>query len=959
MATVAELLVRISGNNSSLVKELNASKRQLSRFKSEMPNLIPDGSGKALLALAVGAGALGVQAVKLASSMEVNRLAFETMLGSGEKAKGMLTELSAFAEKTPFEFDSLVNSAKRMLGLGIAADQVLPQLKVVGDAVAAVGGNSESVDSITNAFAKMQASGFISAEQMNRLTDAGIPGWQLLSKVLSEAAGNTVTVGEAMKMAEAKSINATTAITGMMSEMSTRYGGAMDKMSGTNTGIWSNIHDTAIGVLRDIGDQLNTSLDVKQYLNKILGELTTFKASVQSLGLKQALIDIVPAGATATSLGIMAGAITSAAIPALAGMAISVKALGLAAGPVGLAITAIGALTALVSYNGIEYEKSGGAARAYNNAVYDGIGRMSLAGDEAGTFAGKLGGVYSAAIEAARAMVIFNKATGDVAGGQKSHIPYESTEVPAPPPPWVPPAAASGGADKIIAEAKRVSEAIEKEWVQTTKTQLQQLEIWQKEQLADLAKTQAENENYERDKERVAATYKTRRMKILQEEAAESMALWQSMKEGYEGLQSGLKAFGLSGGAKLGNDIDAEQKSRMDNIAKYYEDIQKRFIVADNATKAEMMVNLEELGIQHRLTTQGNLDFTAQKQAEMYEVLVQSQQKRTELEQNSAKLRADIDAAMQANSMVRLQSTLTAENAMRLANYEAQQSMMNTYLEASKAAAMTWQTSLMTITAQGFAPMKSAISDMITGAKTIGEGFAAMGKAVLKSIADIVAGWIAGQITMMALNALSSALGIKSEGTILAKSVASGAATAAAWAPAAAMVSLATFGANMGPAMVALGLTTGLAMGLSGIGAAADGGYQSGPGTGTSDNILSWLSNGEYVIKASSVKKFGVGMFERLNAGQMPAFAAGGIVTGPSLSTISASRLDVPTIGRQVDYVGKKIGSSSTPTQQPEAHYHISIQAWDGKSVDRWLNDSGATKIIKALRVAHASFEGI
>lgn len=45
----------------------------------------------------------------------------------------------------------------------------------------------------------------------------------------------------------------------------------------------------------------------------------------------------------------------------------------------------------------------------------------------------------------------------------------------------------------------------------------------------------------------------------------------------------------------------------------------------------------------------------------------------------------------------------------------------------------------------------------------------------------------------------------------------------------------------------------------------ASGGYVSGPGTGTSDSIPSMLSNGEYVIKASSVDKYGVDFLNSIN----------------------------------------------------------------------------------------------
>lgn len=55
----------------------------------------------------------------------------------------------------------------------------------------------------------------------------------------------------------------------------------------------------------------------------------------------------------------------------------------------------------------------------------------------------------------------------------------------------------------------------------------------------------------------------------------------------------------------------------------------------------------------------------------------------------------------------------------------------------------------------------------------------------------------------------------------------------------------------------------------------ADGGHVQGAGTGTSDSIPAMLSNGEYVIKASAVQKYGVTTLNHINAGR---YATGGLV---------------------------------------------------------------------------------
>lgn len=67
----------------------------------------------------------------------------------------------------------------------------------------------------------------------------------------------------------------------------------------------------------------------------------------------------------------------------------------------------------------------------------------------------------------------------------------------------------------------------------------------------------------------------------------------------------------------------------------------------------------------------------------------------------------------------------------------------------------------------------------------------------------------------------------------------------------------------------------------------AEGGYIVGPGSGTSDSIVARLSNGEYVMPAHAVQKYGVAFFESLRGGFSPSsiepnmtgrFASGGFV---------------------------------------------------------------------------------
>ena len=215
MATVAELLVKISGDSSGLRKELQASQRQLQRaYGSKALDFGGDlAAGMGLAAAAMGA--VGLAAIKMAANMEQNRIAFTTMLGSAQAAESFLSSLAAFAEKTPFEFTGLVDSSKRLLACGYTAQEVIPMLTGIGDAVAAMGGSAEVLDRVTLAFGQMKAKGFVSGEEMRQLAEAGIPAWQFLAYVIGKDIPTT------MKLAEDKALNAEAATAGMIEQWQT------------------------------------------------------------------------------------------------------------------------------------------------------------------------------------------------------------------------------------------------------------------------------------------------------------------------------------------------------------------------------------------------------------------------------------------------------------------------------------------------------------------------------------------------------------------------------------------------------------------------------------------------------------------------------------------------------------------------------------------------------------------
>ncbi|MGJ5831434.1 hypothetical protein [Streptomyces ossamyceticus] len=109
------------------------------------------------------------------------------------------------------------------------------------------------------------------------------------------------------------------------------------------------------------------------------------------------------------------------------------------------------------------------------------------------------------------------------------------------------------------------------------------------------------------------------------------------------------------------------------------------------------------------------------------------------------------------------------------------------------------------------------------------------------------------------------------------------------------------------------GATGGLFTGRSFKHGYADGGLVEGPGTGTSDDVFApWLSNGEFVMKAAAVQKYGEKFMQMLNAGaiDMPKMAKGGSVGGVrSLARGARDEIRAATSGATEDRLLKLMSS--------------------------------------------------
>jgi hypothetical protein len=114
---------------------------------------------------------------------------------------------------------------------------------------------------------------------------------------------------------------------------------------------------------------------------------------------------------------------------------------------------------------------------------------------------------------------------------------------------------------------------------------------------------------------------------------------------------------------------------------------------------------------------------------------------------------------------------------------------------------------------------------------------------------------------------------------------------------------------------------------LSEIQSNAEGGAISGPGTGTSDSILSWLSNGEFVVKAAATSYYGPGLLQAINQMRLPRFAVGGAVG--QLPAVSRAMSTVPSLQPGTGSAAMVQSGSPLNIWLPGATDPIAVQAPD------------------------------
>ena len=185
-----------------------------------------------------------------ADSVEKIRISLGTMLGDQAKGTALFKELQKFAKETPFDTEWVAKSAQMMIAMWFEAKSIIPTMTTLGNTVAAVGGNSETLNNIARALGQIQTKWKLSAEEMNQLAENGVGAWDILSKQMWKSKA------ELMDLSSSGKLLADDVLPKLMQGLDEAFGGGMDKLSNTAGGKFNELKETLQELKVSLGESI-------------------------------------------------------------------------------------------------------------------------------------------------------------------------------------------------------------------------------------------------------------------------------------------------------------------------------------------------------------------------------------------------------------------------------------------------------------------------------------------------------------------------------------------------------------------------------------------------------------------------------------------------------------------------------------------------------------------------------
>ena len=281
------------------------------------------------------------------SNLERINKQFLALTGNIDATNMLLEQVKDFAKTTPFDLVGVADLAKGFLAIGTSAEDVIPRVKAIADAVALTGGGVDELNRIQRAIGQVVSAGRLQGDELNQLAE-NLPGLnirQILADQLTN--GNVRTLVE---MQEAGEITSDLFVTGLINGLQSdrRLVGASEDLANTLSGRVANLKesfaDLGAAIIGTVAGPLKSAASTTQTALQGLADFIKGEITGPLLILRSAF-----KGAAAGVGTLLAAKGASEALRLLAASA------RLVLTPFGLMLTAAAALGALFN---VMYERS-------------------------------------------------------------------------------------------------------------------------------------------------------------------------------------------------------------------------------------------------------------------------------------------------------------------------------------------------------------------------------------------------------------------------------------------------------------------------------------------------------------------------------------------------------------------------------------------------------------------------
>jgi putative tail length tape measure protein len=463
----------------------------------------------------------------------------------------------------------------------------------------------------------------------------------------------------------------------------------------------------------------------------------------------------------------------------------------------------------------------------------------------------------------------------------------------------------------LAKEAKEVHEKILQSFLEMQGNQVELIELQYKKELDELNKSKSANANYQEDLKNLNDVYADKRIKAKQEEFTKLRAIETSIRDMQKEFALNTADKDSTGSVSPSVQLSKDYIDAIDTIEDKYAEMVDKFIKMDAMEQQHYIDKLKERGIAFQLTGDGQISFEAMKNAELLAKQEEYQKKALQLQTELQDEKYKIEEAMRTQNFEALQTALNDEYIAMQQNYDLRKSLLEEYKQATIDAHWNGQQLLFDALNAGIDSMQSGISGLIQGTTTLMSAIQNIGKAILKTIADFIAGWIAAMVK-------KAVFGKMLQSQEATAGIAAANAQLPAWSALAQQVSMATFGASAIAGMAAWSANTAAGAAQTATQSAFSGMFNSGS-SGFSSNL------------------------------SLPKLASGGVAYGSTYAEIGEGKYKeavLPLSESTYDEIG---GGIARANGGGAGSITFNVSAMDAQSFGTWLENSAGRSLRQFL----------